>query len=224
MSAVHLRRGRHHAFDPVLVGCREADAWVAYYRHEWVRLMAASVGLVGIGFGMGPWGTLAAAWHVFRANLHWSPYPDNDPAAARHCMERFYALVAATAGVSIDAAHAARLEVEWWRLHRERQHDRLADGTRLELALASLYAYVCGVPRDAVLEAARWRVQAMDVSDGWVADGRRRDDPMLVQERAALVRSYTALRDAVQAGQTGQDEPAEEVVQPARWSVPGSPS
>jgi hypothetical protein len=187
-----------HVFDPVLVGGREVEAWVAYYRHDWLRLMVASVGLVGVGFGMGPWRTTAAAWHVFRANRHWSPYPDNDPDAARRSMERFYALVAATGGVSIDAARAARLEVRWWHLHRERQHRRLADDGQLERALADLYAYAYGVPQGAMVEAARWRVRAMDLSDRWVAGGRRRDDPLLRQERRALVRSYTALRDATQ--------------------------
>ena len=185
-----------HVFDPVLVGGREVDAWVAYYRHDWLRLMVASVGLVGAGFGMGPWRTVAAAWHVFRANRHWAPYPDNDPDAARRSMERFYALVAATGGVSIDAERAARLEVRWWHLHRQRQHRGLADDMQLESALADLYAYAYGVPRDALLEAARWRVRAMDLSDRWVADGRRRDDPLLRHERRALVRSYIALRDA----------------------------
>jgi len=98
-----------HVFDPVRVGGREVDAWVAYYRHDWLRLMVASVGLVGDGFGMGPWRTARAAWLVFRANRQWAPYPDNDPDAARRSMERFYTLVAAAGGVSIDAAHAAGL-------------------------------------------------------------------------------------------------------------------
>jgi len=189
-----------HVFDPVRVGGREVDAWVAYYRHDWLRLLVASVGLVGDGFGMGPWRTAEAAWHVFRANRHWAPYPDNDPDAARRSMERFYTLVAAAGGVSIDAAHAAGLEVRWWHLHRQRQHRRLADEEQLEVAIADLYAYAYGVPRDAVLDAARWRVRAMDLSDRWAADGRRRDDPLLWQERRALVRSYTALRIATREG------------------------
>jgi hypothetical protein len=183
-----------HTFDPDLVGAREARAWAAYYRHQWARLVLASVGLVDAGFGMGRWRTLAGAWHVYRANRHWSPYPDNDPEAAQRSMERFYALVAAAGGVPIDAAHAARLEVRWWHLHRERQHDRLPDDAPLEGALAELYAYAYGVPDAAMREAARWRVQAMHLSDRWVAGGRRRDDPLLDQVRRALVRSYAALQ------------------------------
>ena len=112
-------------------------------------------------------------------------------------MERFYALVARTAGVPFDPARAAWLEVEWWRVHRERQHGGPDDGQELERALAHLYAYAYDVPADAMLEAARWRVRAMDLSDRWVAAGRCRDDPLLGRVFRALVRSHTALRDAV---------------------------
>ena len=192
------RRGSPHVFDPVVVARYEADAWVAYYRHEWVRLLAASLGLVAAAFGMGRRRTVAGGWHVFRANQRWSPYPDNDPAGARRSMERFYALVATAAGVPLDPARAARLEVEWWRLHRERQHDGPADGQELERALAHLYAYAYDAPPDAMLRAARWRVRAMDLSDRWVAAGRCRDDPLLEREYCALVRSHTALLEAVE--------------------------
>ena len=110
------------SFDPNAVGGRECQAWVAYYRREWGKLLVASVGLVQAGFGMRWWPTLKGAWLVLRANQLWAPHPDNDPDGARRCMERFYRLVAAEAGESLDTVEAARLEVEWWRLHRERQH------------------------------------------------------------------------------------------------------
>src|SRR4051795_12910349 len=106
--------------------------------------MVASLGLVGDGFGMGPWRTARAAWLVFRANRHWAPYPDNNPDGARRSMERVYTLVATAGGVSIDAAHAAGLEVRWWHLHRQRQHRRLAEEEQLEVAIADLLAYADG--------------------------------------------------------------------------------
>jgi hypothetical protein len=112
-------------------------------------------------------------------------------------MERFYALVARTAGAPLDPSRAAWLEVEWWRVHRERQHGGPDDGQELERALANLYAYAYDVPADAMLEAARWRVRAMDLSDRWVSAGRCRDDPLLGRVFRALVWSHAALRDAV---------------------------
>ena len=150
-----------HAFDPVRVARHEADAWVAYYRHEWVRLLAALLRLVAAVFGMGPRRTVAGAWHLLRGFQQWSPCPDNDPDGARRSMERFYALVARTAGVPFDPARAAWLEVEWWRVHRERQHDGPDGDQELERSLAQLYAYAYDAPADTMLEAARWRVGAI---------------------------------------------------------------
>jgi hypothetical protein len=45
--------------------------------------------------------------------------------------------------------------------------------------------------------AAAARVEAMDLSDAWVAAGCDPEDPLLAAEREALVASYTALRAAV---------------------------
>ena len=117
------RRSGPRSFDPVVLGNREADAWSAYYRREWRRVLVAAVGMVSTGFGMGPVKALIGAFHVLRANQLWAPYPDNDPDGARSSMRRFYALVAADHGLDLDPVRAAELEVEWWRLHREHQHD-----------------------------------------------------------------------------------------------------
>ena len=46
-------------------------------------------------------------------------------------------------------------------------------------------------------DAARYRVEAMDLSDRWVEAGCRADDPLLAAERRALVASHSALLHAV---------------------------
>jgi hypothetical protein len=134
---------------------------------------------------------------VLRANQVWAPYPDNDPDAARALMQRFYALVAVDGRITIDPAHAARLEVEWWRVHREHQYDPAVANDILVNALVDLYSYVYSAPRESMRDAARFRVEAMDHSDRWAKGGCERDDPNLAAERLALVASYSALRDAV---------------------------
>ena len=169
---------------------------MSYYRHEWGRFLVASVGMVASGFGMGPLRTVLGAWHVLRANQLWAPVPHNDPDGARESMRRFYALVAGNGALDIDPVQAARLEVEWWRLHRAHQYHDGADADQLQAALVNLYAYVYGAEVSTMQEAARWRVRAMDLSDRWVAAGCNRDDPLLPEQRRALVASYAALRDA----------------------------
>src|SRR5215210_6992393 len=171
---------------------------MAYYRREWPRFLWAAVRLTRHTFGL-PWpATLYGAWLVLRANQLWAPYPDNDPDGARRCMRRFYALVARRHHERFDVEQAARLEVEWWRVHRIRQREQPGGGPdALVAALAALYAHVYGVPEADVQRAARERADAMDVSDGWVDEGRDPESSLVARERAALVRSYAALLAAV---------------------------
>ena len=191
------RRSGPRSFDPVLLGNRETDAWASYYRHEWRRFLVAAVGMVRTGFGMGPVKTVVGAFHVLRANQLWAPYPDNDPEGARRSMRRFYALVAADQGLELDPVRASELEVEWWRLHREHQHDPGVEESALVQALVDLYSYVYSTEREPMRPAAAARVEAMDLSDAWVDAGCDVEDPLLARERQALVASYTALLAAV---------------------------
>jgi hypothetical protein len=112
-------------------------------------------------------------------------------------MRRFYRLLRASEGASFDPARAAEVEVGWWRVHREHQHDGASTNEPLVLALVDLYAYTYGADRDELRRAAELRAEAMDVSDRWVEAGSDPENPLLAQERALLIRSYAALLAAV---------------------------
>jgi len=183
------------SFDPCRVGELECAMWVAYYRREWPALLRAAIAVVHHGFGLSWPATLYGAWLVLRANQLWAPRV-NDPAGARRHMRRFYALVARAHGERLDAAEAARLDVEWWRAHREHQYGH-GDERPLVDALVALYAHVYDVPAATVRLAAEERALAMVHSDRWVAQGCPPDSPLIAAERAALVRSYAALLAAV---------------------------
>ena len=190
-------------FDAVALGTAEFDGWVAYYRREWRTFLRAALAMVRIGFGMSWPRTVRGAWYVLRANQVWAPYPDNDPEKARDYMRRIYALVVADGQLRIDPTEAARREVEWWRVHRmhQREHDLTEDD--LVDALQQLYSYVYAVPPETVRDAAYQRVLAMRHSDSWVEAGCALGDPLLDQERAALIASYTALLAAVRLSHLG---------------------
>jgi hypothetical protein len=185
-------------FDPVRLGNHEADAWVGYYLRQWRTVLRSAVGMVRVGFGM-PWPrTLHGAWLVLRANQAWAPYPDNDPDAARALMRKFYTLVTRTHGENFDLDEAARLEVEWWRVHRYLQREA-PDGNLAPLtdAVAALYAHVYRVPVGDVTPAAAHRAEAMRISDEWVAAGCDPRSPAIAAERDELVKGYALLRAAV---------------------------
>jgi hypothetical protein len=189
------------SFDPRAVGGWECRAWETYYQRRWLAFLVASVAMVRSAFEMSWPRTFVGAWLVLRANQVWAPYPDNDPDQARRLMTLFYRLLRKSSGAAFDPVLAADLEVEWWRVHREGQHASSAPGGEpspaLVGALAGLYAYTFGVAAASVRQAAALRAEAMDVSDAWVEDGAKPDDPRLATERALLVRSYAALLSAV---------------------------
>jgi hypothetical protein len=110
-------------------------------------------------------------------------------------MRRFYALVRLTYGEPQDPAEAARLEVDWWRAHRERQRRVVPGESNAELvdAVTRLYAFLYREPEPDVRPAAAHRARAMEISDQWATEGRHPDSPLLALEHAALVRSYAAL-------------------------------
>jgi hypothetical protein len=184
---------RLRSFDPVRLADLEYRAWVGYYLRRWPQVLRASIGLVRVGFGMDWYRTMHASWLVLRATQLWAPYPDNNPKRALACMRRFYALVRLAHGEPSNPAKAAELEVEWWRVHREIQHEPGSTLDDLVDALARLYCYLFGEPEEVVRPAAAQRAAAMDLSDQWVEQGCRPDSPLLPLEHAALVRAWSAL-------------------------------
>lgn len=187
----------HRSFDPRRVGRLECEAWVTYYRREWLKFLRAAVDLTRHTFGL-PWrASVYGAWLVLRANMQWAP-KDNDPVGAKLTMQRFYALVKHHYGEGYDPLVAADLEVEWWRVHRLHQYGRDGvDEEALVNALASLYAYVYGRDKHEMRRAAEERAAAMRFSDRWVSEGHHLPSPLVDEVQAALVRSYAALLSAV---------------------------
>lgn len=181
--------------------------WVAYYRREWLAFLRSAVLLIHHVFGL-PWpSTVRGSWFVLRATQLWAPCPDNDPVAARLAMERFYHLLKQHNHEPFDPAEAARLEVEWWHVHREHQHNNHdTDKRALTDALAELYSYAFGVPRTAVRLAAEQRALAMGYSDQWVQAGCDLESSLIAHERVALVRAYAELLAGVpQSSQKRED-------------------
>ncbi len=183
-------------FDPAALARLESAAWIGYYRREWFRVLAASVGLVRCGFALSWPKTLWGAWLVVRANQRWAPYPDNQPDEARRLMTRFYAIAGGRES-GFDPREAARLEVEWWRVHRALQHADEADPTALGQAVAALYAYTYDRPIDVVRESGELRAEAMRICDAWVEAGCDLNDPRVAGMRRFLLRSYRRLKAAV---------------------------
>ena len=184
------------SFDPRAVARDETGAWVAYYERRWLALLRCLLSLSRGAFGLTLPQAIVASYYATRAQVAFAPFPNNDVSKALSYQRRFYDYVKRIHhSEPFDPARAAELDVGWWVFHRA-LFANPANGPLVD-ALADLYAETYRVPREQVMQAARLRAEAMQSSDRWVRSGHPAGSPLMVEAEAALLKSYTALREAV---------------------------
>ena len=194
LTASRLRPSPMRCFDPVLVARYEKDSWVAYYQRQWFRLLRLLIGLVRSTYGLSLWQAIRVGIPLTRAQMAFAPQ-DNDVPKAIEYMRQFFAYIKDKQGEDLDPAEAALAEVSWWVVHRK-FFGRSDDPEVIE-AVACAYAAAYRVDPARVREAAYYRAQAMVYSDAWVLSERDPSDPRLRREEEELIKSYTALKQAV---------------------------
>ena len=153
-------------FDPDAVARLETAMWRSYYDRRRLPLFAQLVALLRGQFRLSPARSVAVAFLAARAAAVFQVgRGDADYELALPYLERYYAAILAVSEVRFDAARAARLELDWWVVHRE------AAGQHLERALAALAAELYQVPAERLAVHARRRAEAMAVRD------RKAEDP-----------------------------------------------
>jgi len=184
-------------FDPVEVARIETDMWRSYYAHERVRLFGQMTTLLRTQYGFPPLRSGAAGLRAARAAVVFQRgHGRADYEKALPDLERFYGAIAASATTKFDVARAARLELEWWIVHREHKTRPPED---LYRALAALQAELYGMPAEAFAEHARERGDAMLLRD----DAAERGGPSEAEWGTIgrmLGRSWESLRGAVGRG------------------------
>ena len=181
--------------NPARLARYEKENYVAYYQKDWPALLRVSIGLVKESFGL-TWPQAAyGAYLIARAEIAFAPFPENDLPRATAYITRFYTFIKGVHHTDFDPADMARLELNWWIVHRKLFGN--ADNAELVEALASLYAKVYGINPAKVHEAARLRAAGMLYSDLWVNAGKPAGSPLLAQEEEALLNSYIALKSVL---------------------------
>jgi hypothetical protein len=129
-----------------------------------------------------------------RAQMAFAPQ-DNDVPKAIEYMRQFFAYVKDKQGEDLDPHEAALAEVSWWVVHRK--FFGHSDQPEVIDAVACTYAAAYRVDLALVREAAYHRAMAMVYSDARVLSERDLHDPRLKQEEEELIKSYGALKRAV---------------------------
>jgi hypothetical protein len=154
----HLRE-----FDPDAVARLETAMWRSYYEKQRLRLFNELSDLLRTQYNMPLVRSNLVAYYaanaafVFKKGKQRSDYEQALPD-----LIKFYQSVRNISDIPFDVERAARLELEWWIVHRERARHAPGD---LDRALAALQAEIYGVPIDRLMEHGRLRAEAMTIRD-----------------------------------------------------------
>ena len=154
----HLRE-----FDADEVARLETAMWRSYYEKERVQLFNQLSELLRTQYDIPLIRSNQVAYYaanaafVFQKGKQRSDYEEALPD-----LVKFYQSLRNMSDIPFDVDRAARLELEWWIIHRERAKHAPGD---LEHALAELQAEIYRIPIERLQEHGRLRAEAMTIRD-----------------------------------------------------------
>jgi hypothetical protein len=168
-------------FDAAEIGRLETAMWRSYYDKERLLLFRQLAETLRTQYGLPYLRSNAVAFRAAKAAFVFKEGKGRgDYEKALPDLVRYYAAIREVSDAPFDVEKAAKLELEWWIIHRERQRHPRADLDRL---LADLPATLYNLPAEKFAEHARLRAEAMLIRDdraeaGGVseADWRRIDE------------------------------------------------
>jgi hypothetical protein len=184
-------------FDPREVARLDTVMWRSYYDRKPLPLFFQLAELLRDQFHL-PWlrshvvaASAARAAFVFKDGGSRADYEKALPD-----LVTYYSALRKVSLTPFDVEETARLELEWWIVHRERLGH---GGERLERALAEAAAELYRAPVDRMQDYARARTAAMDIRDTKaVSGGVSEEDWTAIGKH--LQTSWAALAAAVREG------------------------
>lgn len=157
------RTSRMREFDPDEVARLETAMWRSYYEKQQVRLFNQLTELLRTQYHMPLVRSNQVAYYAANAAFVFKKGRErNDYEKALPDLIRFYAEIRKLSDIPFDVDRVARLELEWWIIHRQRAEHKPGD---LEKALAELQAEIYRVPLERMIEHGRLRAEAMTIRD-----------------------------------------------------------
>jgi hypothetical protein len=150
-------------FDPVEVGRLETGMWRSYYERKQIRLFNELAEALRSQFKLPIVRSNTVAYRAASAAFIFKDgHSRADYEKALPDLTNYYNAIRDVSDIAFDPAKAAKLELEWWIIHRERARHPTSD---LVDALAALQAELYQVPVETVREHARLRAEAMLIRD-----------------------------------------------------------
>jgi hypothetical protein len=188
------RRHNLRAFDPHAVARLETEMWRSYYDHHSLQLFVELTQLLRSQYHLSLTRSWLAGYYAAHAAVVFQRgrnIPDYEKALPD--LVAYYSLIRAGSDTPFDSRQAARLELDWWIVHRQRTQHPPGD---LPASLAALQAAIYNVPAQQLSTHAQARADAMTVRDLRSASGGVSDaDWQRINQ--LLDTSWVSLKDVV---------------------------
>jgi len=196
LDLYYPRTTKMREFDPDEVARLETAMWRSYYEKEQVRLFNQLTELLRTQYHMPLVRSNQVAYYAANAAFVFKNGRERqDYEKALPDLIKFYAEIRKLSDIPFDVDQVARLELEWWIIHRQRTEHKPGD---LEKALAELQAEIYRVPLERMIEHGRLRAEAMTIRDTKAeAGGVSEADWARINE--LLKESWRSLAKAVKA-------------------------
>lgn len=181
-------------FDADEIARLDTAMWRSYYSRERLKLFRELGKVLESQFHFPLWRRQLVAFYAARAAFVFKDgKAREDYEKALPDLRKFYAHIHDVSTTDFDIEHAAKLELEWWIVHRQRKEYAPGDLSR---ALADGAAVVYGVKADDLKEYGDLRANAMEIRDNKAeAGGVTEDDWQRID--GMLHRSWRSLHDVV---------------------------
>ncbi len=157
------------AFDPNEVARLDTAMWRSYYSRDRVKLFSQLSDLLEGEFHFPLWRRQRVAIYAAKAAFVFKDGKTReDYEKALPDIKRFYSEIHDVSATDFNVDEAARLELEWWIVHRQRTQHASGD---LSKALANSAAVIYGVPPGTLKEYGDLRAAAMEIRDNEQAGG-----------------------------------------------------
>lgn len=150
-------------FDADEVARLDTAMWRSYYSRERLRMYSELTELLQKQYKLNFWRRQLIAFRAAKAAFIFKDGKMRaDYEKALPDLEKFYGEIRDISTTDFDAKRAAKFELEWWIVHRERQNYKEGDLAR---ALAETAAEIYQMPAENFLEHGHYRAEAMKIRD-----------------------------------------------------------
>jgi hypothetical protein len=181
-------------FDADEVARLDTAMWRSYYSHERLRMFGELTELLEKQYHLPFWRRHLVAFYPAKAAFVFKDGKTReDYEKALPDTEKFLGEIHDVSTTDFDVKEAARLEVEWWIVHRQRKQYKEGDLAR---ALADAAGALYRMPAENFLEYGNLRAEAMKIRDEKAESGGvKEEDWQKIDE--LLHQSWRALHTAV---------------------------